>query len=309
MAFRGFGKVLGSPALVLWLFIVNVVVALPAAAVLSESIEESIGRSLVHQNLRDGFDMGWYGEYRAGAKGLEKTFTPTVVGVGAFVNNIESWFDGSLFETYRGLLGLGILYAILWSFFLGGILSRYGEGAGLFRLSEFLSQSATFFFRFVRLAVLSGVLYYLIYRFAGWLFQKIEASTQDVTVEESVFAYVIVGSLLVVFLMTFVNMAFDYAKIATYREHRRSMFLAALKGFGFALSHLGKTLGLYYFLGVAGVLMLAAYFLIAPGPGQSTVAGITFAFLVGQGYLIAKLMLRLTYYAGELSLYDQTASR
>jgi len=145
LAFRGFGKVLGSPGLVLWLWIVNVAVALPAAAVLTESIRDSVGTSLVHQNLRDGFDMGWYGEYSAEAKGIESTFTPTVTGAGAFFNNIEAWFNGDIFETYRGLLGLGILYAVLWSFFVGGILQRYGEGAGLFRLNEFFAEGASYF--------------------------------------------------------------------------------------------------------------------------------------------------------------------
>ena len=304
MALRGLGKVLGSPGLVLWLWIVNVAIALPATAVLTESIRDSVGTSLVHQNLRDGFDMGWYGEYRAQAKGVESSFTPTVTGAGAFLNNIEAWFNGDIFETYRGLLGLGILYAILWSFFVGGILQRYGEGAGLFRLNEFFAECASYFFRFFRLAIISGVFYYLVYRFAGWLFQKMETSTRDMTSEESVFAYVLAGSLFVVFLLTFVNMAFDYAKIATFRENRRSMVLAMLKGFGFVLSNLGKTTTLYYGLGLAGVLMLLVYNIIAPGVGQSSASGVAIAFLIGQAYLVAKLVLRLTFYAGEIVLFD-----
>ena len=303
-ALRGFGKVAGSPGLVLWLWIVNVAMALPAAAVLTESIRDSVGTSLVHQNLRDGFDMGWYGEYSAEARGIESTFTPTVTGAGAFFNNIEAWFNGDIFETYRGLLGLGILYAIMWTFFLGGILQRYGEGAGLFRLNEFFAESASYFFRFLRLAIISGFFYYLVYRFAAWLFVRMETSTQDVTSEEFVFAYVLAGSLLVVFLLTFVNMAFDFAKIATYRENRRSMVLATLKGFGFVLSNLGKTTTLYYGLGLAGVLMLLIYNFIAPGVGQSSASGVAMAFLIGQAYLVAKLVLRLTFYTSEIALFD-----
>ena len=103
-----------------------------------------------------------------------------------------------------------------------------------------MSHGGEYFFRFVRLGVLAGFVYYGIYRFSAWLFRRIERATQDVTVEESVLAYVVVASLGVVFLLTFANMAFDYAKIATYRENRRSMVLAAVKGFGFVLSHLGR---------------------------------------------------------------------
>ena len=132
-AFTGLGKVLGSPSVVLWLWLANVAVALPAAVMLSDSIRDSVGASLVDEKLREGFDMGWYGEYLADAKGIESSFTPTVVGAGAFFNNIEVWFNGNLFEVHPGLLGLGILYALLWSLFLGGVLHRYGEAAGLFR--------------------------------------------------------------------------------------------------------------------------------------------------------------------------------
>jgi len=203
-AFTGLAKVLGSPSVVLWLWLANVCVALPAALILSDSIHDSVGGSLVDEKLREGFDMGWYGEYLANAKGIESSFTPTIVGAGAFFNNIEAWFNGDLFEVHPGLLGFGILYALLWSLFLGGVLHRYGEGAGLFRLGEFLSHGGEHFFRFLRLAVLSGVLYYGIYRFSEWLFRWIERATQDVTVEESVFAYVVMASLLVVLTSTLV---------------------------------------------------------------------------------------------------------
>ncbi len=303
-AFRGLGKVLGSPSVVLCLWLANVVVALPVAAVMAESIRESVGGSLVGDKLRDGFDMGWYGEYQADARGVESTFTPTVVGAGAFFNNIEAWFNGSLFEMHRGLLGLGILFALLWSLCLGGVLQRYGEPGGLFRLSEFLSHGGAYFFRFVRLAVLAAALYYSVYRFSGWLFARIARVTRDVTVEESVFAYVVAGSLFVVFLLTLVNMAFDYAKIATFRENRRSMLLASLKGFGFVLSHPGRAMALYYGLGAVGVAMLFLYHIVAPGPGQSSMIGVAAAFVIAQLYLVAKLVLRLTFYSAQMSLFD-----
>ena len=56
-AFTGLGKVLGTPSVVLWLWLANVVVALPAAMMLSDSIHDSLGASLVDEKLREGFDM------------------------------------------------------------------------------------------------------------------------------------------------------------------------------------------------------------------------------------------------------------
>jgi hypothetical protein len=303
-ALKGLLRVLSSPVLVLWLWLTNFVVALPMAYVMTRSIESSIGGSLVSESLRSGFDMGWFGEYEAQAKGLETSFSPSVTGVGAFLDNWESWFNGNLFVGFPGLVAFGILYSVLWALFLGGILNQLREGAGIFRLSEFLSQGATFFFRFLRLAVLSGLLYYLVYRFSGWLFGWIEQAVRDVTVERTVLAYVLAGALLVGFLLTFVNMAFDYAKIATFRENRRSMLFAAVRGFRFVLTNPFQAAALYYGLGLAGVLLLVAYSGAAPGVGQGSTPTVIIAFLVGQAFLIAKLVLRLTFYAGQTRLYE-----
>lgn len=308
-AFQGFGRVLASPAMVIWLWLVSVVVSIPLAVSMAASIEDSLAESLVHQNLRDGFDMGWYGEFQARAKGIEKTLSPSLVGAGAFLDNIEAWLNGRLFEMLPALVALGCVYALLWAFFIGGILHRYGDGRGLFRLSELLSQGGEFFLRFLRLAVLSGFLYYLVYRFASWLFVRIENAMRDVTVEKEILGYVVAGSLLVGVLLTFINMAFDYAKIATYKENRRSMILAAIKGFQLVLRNPGRTTFLYYGLGFFGLLLLGAYYLVAPGTGQASVPSVVFAFLVGQAYLVSRLVLRLTFYAGQMALYESPGFR
>lgn len=303
-ALRGLGTVLGSPTLVAWLWLVNFVVALPAAFILSQSLSDSIGGSVVGEDLRTGFDMGWFGEYHSRARGIEQTFSPTHTGAGAMFDNLDAWFNGSLFHVPPSLLILGVAYALTWAFFSGGILHRYGEGAGLFRLGEFLSMSAAFSLRFVRLAAIAGVLYYGIYKLAGGLFSAVEERTKDMTAEESVLAYVLAASALVVFLLTFVNMVVDYARIATFRENRRSMVLAMVKGLGFVLSHLGRTAALYYGLGFSGLVVLLLYHGMAPGAMQSTTTGVFLAFVVGQVYLLVKLVLRLTFFASQLVLYD-----
>ena len=304
--FVGLWRAVSSPGMVLLLWLVNVAVTLPAAVIMSDSLESSIGSSLVHEDLAAGFDMDWYGEFRHGASGLDATFSPTVVGAGAFYNNIEGWLYGGLFQLFPGVVALGGLYALVWAFFVGGIFERFSN-SGLFSLSRFFSAGGRFFFRFLRLAVLSGVFYYLVYQLARWLFDRIELWTRDVTVERTVLMCALLGTALVVFLLTLVHAAFDYAKIATFVEDRRSMLLAALRGIRFVLSNPAKTLGFYYSLGIVGVLLLGLYTFVAPGAAQSTVTGVVLAFLIGQAYLVAKLMLRLAFYGGELAIYEDAA--
>ena len=302
--FIGLWRGVETPGMIIWLWLINFAFALPAGVVMAEAIRSSVGASLVHEELANGFDLGWYGEFREEAVGLERTFTPSVVGAGAFYENVEGWLFGGLFRQFPGVVGLGILYALVWALFLGGILDRFSKSEGFFSLSRFLSSGGRFFFRFVRLIVLAGAFYYLVYRFAGWLFQRIDYWTRDVTVEGTVLMYVVMGTAAVVFLLTLVNMAFDYAKIATFVEDRSSMILAALRGFVFVLAHPAKTFGLYYGLGILAIGLLGLYSFAAPGAGQSTMTGVVLAFVVGQAYLVAKLMLRLSFYGGQLALYE-----
>lgn len=304
----GIKSALSSKRLLVWLWLVNFVVALPVAWVMSESLTSSIGASLVHEKLRSGFDLGWFGEFSAAAKGIETTFTPTVLGAGAFYANLEAWFSGEMFKGFPGIVGIGILYALLWAFMLGGILDRFAKPEGGFALSQFFATGGKFFFRFFRLIVLSGALYYSIYRFAGWLFRRIDVATRDVTVEQTVFLWTLLGAAVVVFLLCLVNMVFDYAKIATVLESRRSMLFAAVRGLGFVVSHPRRALGFYFGMGIVGVVLLAIYAWVAPGAGQSTTTGILLAFLMGQLFLAVKLGLRLAFFGGQMAIYN-AASR
>jgi hypothetical protein len=139
---------------------------------------------------------------------------------------------------------------------------------------------------------------------AGWLFERVEQATLDVTVERTVFLYTVLVAVVVAFLLTLVNMCFDYAKIITFKEDRRSMLIAALRGIGFVFSHPLKTMGLYYTLIALGAVLLGFYASIAPGANQSTTTGVVGAFLIGQLALVVKLMLRLWFYAGQMSFYE-----
>ena len=84
------------------------------------------------------------------------------------------------------------------------------------------------------------------------------------------------------------------------------MILAAVKGFRLVLGNLGRTMFLYYGLGLFGLVLLGAYYVVSPGSGQASVPSVVFAFLVGQAYLVAKLLLRLTFYAGQMALYESS---
>jgi hypothetical protein len=298
----GLRRVSASPKLILLLWLVNFAVAIPLTMVMSDQIESSIGASLVHEKLRAGFDIDWYEEFADAANDLGKTFSPAVIGVGPFLGNLEAWLDGSLFTGYTGL---GIGYMVLWAFLLGGVLDRFAHAQENLTAERFFSASGRYFLRFLLLMVFSGVLYFVVLTLISpSLFSAIASATRDTTVERTVFfltagAYVIVALLLAV-----VNMAFDYAKISTVLRDHRNMLVAAGHGFRFILAHPAKTFGLYLALGIAALAFLGLYALIAPGANQASAAGVIAAFVVGQIFLVVKLITRLTFFGGQMALYE-----
>ena len=284
---------------VLLLWAVNLAVALPFAAAVAGEIRGSLGHSRVHRDLLAGFDAGWHGELQAEAGALGKTFGPELLGAGAFFENLERWWRGDLFSVPPALVVAGLLHAAAWAFLLGGVLERLarpGGGAGFF------AACGRHAFRFLRLTLLSGVLYYLIYRLARAGFGAIEEASRDVTSERTVLLWVLAGAALTVLLLALVRVVFDYAKIAIVTHGRRSALAAAWAGARFVASRPFATLGLYAAFALLGALLLALYALLPPFAGVATWPTVILAFLVAQLALAAKIALRLALLGAEAAL-------
>jgi hypothetical protein len=300
---QGLRRALRSPFILLWLWLLNAVVALPAAVWIAGSLHESIGESRVAENLRTGFDLQWYGEYKAQAAAVETSFSPTVNRAGAFLDNLEGWLSGRLFTNVPELVVLGAIYALLWALMLGGVLARYtapddNRGAG-----AFFRNGGRFFFRFFRLAVLAAASYAAIYLAQHHWSERLVETTRDITAELGVLGRYLTVWVPVALLLVLVRVIFDYAKIATVVDDRRSMLLAALRGAGFVVLHPLRTLGLCFAWLVVGALVLTVYAFVAPGASVATPATVAIAFAIGQAFLMSRLLIRLSLLAGETELY------
>jgi hypothetical protein len=297
---RGVSTVLGQKRFILVAWLANVALALPASWLMKDALEKSIGASLVHENLRRGFDLAWFSEFEANARGLETTFGPSLSGAGPFYGNAEGWVTGQMFANLPGLVALGIVHALVWMFLLAGVLDAYVRPD-----RDLLASGGRYFLRFLQLAAVSAVFYFLVYSLARWLFQTLHRLSRDVTVERTVLAYALAAAVVVALLLAFVNMVFDYAKIAlVVRENGGA--LPALRD---ALRFIRlRALLLYLVLACIGIGLLAVFAVASPGGRQSSAAGVVFAFVVGQIFLVAKLCLRLTFYGSQAALYSSQSA-
>lgn len=300
----GFRRALGSPLLIVAAWLLTVTVALPVTVVVGNSLQQSFGRTLAAEPMAEGFDNTWYGEYRGSAKGIEQSFDPTLGGPGGVLANLESWVRGSTFQQFAGLTGVALLFVLLWAVFAGGALERYAYPDGPRGVTAILASGGRYWGRFVRLALLSGVVYYGVYRLHRWVMSLLERRLVDVTEETRAMWATLAVYAGTALLLVFVRACFDYAKIAIVIEDRRSALLSAVRGTLFVVLHPVSALGVVVLIGLVAAVPLALYTWARPSMVTPGWGGVIYAILLGQAWILARLTLRLSLLGAQTSLYQ-----
>jgi hypothetical protein len=304
-AFRdGWGRVLRAPVILLGVFVVTLLFAVPSGRVVEQSIAESLGNSLDAQSMASGVNSEWWDRFGESATGIDRTFTPTIIGFGAVLQNLSGFLDNG--AAPLAVVGLAAAYLLAWLFLVGGILDRYARMRPL-RTQAFFSACGVFFVRFLRLAVIAALGYLFLFGVVhGWLFEQFYRwATRDLTVERT--AFVIRVMLYAVFLglLFFWNVVIDYAKVRAVVEDRRSMLGAMLASWRFVVGHPMKVGSLYLLNGAAFLLVIAGYALVAPGAAGGATR-VWMGFVIGEVYLLARLAVKLAFYASETALFQRS---
>jgi hypothetical protein len=299
----GIRRVNAAPAILAGVALVTLVLALPLGLTLRGLLSAHLGSSLAAETAATGVNQDWWEEFKAQASGIGSTFDQTIIGFAAVLDNVSAVLDARVRSPI--LAGVSAVYLVLWAFLAGGVLDRYARGRPT-RSHGFFGASGVFFFRFLRLAVVMGLVYYLLFAYVHhWLFDRLyEYVTHDLAVERTALAwrfalYAVFGALLVV-----TTMVFDYAKIRAVVEDRRSMIGAFSAAVRFVRRHPVSTLALYLMNGLCFVLVVALYWLIAPGAG-TTGLSMWAAFAIGQLYLLARIWVKLLFLASQTAFFQR----
>ncbi len=302
--FRGLTQSLSYPSLLFLLWFATLLVALPGALLISETIRQDLGDSLAQEGLRDGFDMDWYSEFEGRQSGLAQTFEPSkLIAAGPFLDNAEAWLSGRLFRKRPALLGLAAIYGLLWTLLAGGVLDRFARPSQFWTFGHILESCGRFAGRMIRLALLGAPLYYVVFRFAGWLLGRVAASSPQATSETPLLLATVFASAAIAAILIAVRTILDYSKIILVTEERASALGAFVSGARFVARHPIKTAGIQLGFLLLGLLPVAMYHYFGPGTGQSTVFSIVLAFLAGQMVLLSRIYLRLGLLSGQMAAY------
>ena len=300
----GLTRVRRAPAVLAGVFALTLLSAMPLAIVMRGTLASHLGNSLAAGAAADAVNYDWWQEFSSQASGLSTTFTPAIIGFAATLDSASSVFDA------RGVIapiaGALASYLLAWVFVSGGILDRYARQRST-HAHGFFAACGVFFWRFLRLALIAGLIYWALFTYVHrWLLDDAyERLIVDVSAERVAFfwrfsLYALFGAALAA-----VNVVMDYTKIRLVVEDRRSVVGALSASLGFLARHPGRVLGVYAVNSTVLLVLIAVWAVLAPGVGGAGVS-MWLAFAATQGYLLARLALKLQFMASQTALFQRS---
>ena len=300
----GWRRVFTAPTLLLGLWLVALLGALPAAWTMKTAITEHVGSSLVASRIAAVPDEGWWGEFLAHARGAALTLQPDIIGAAAPVSNLSQFLDApGVPRSLVATVGLGLL---AWFFLTGGVIDRYARGRRL-GSRVFFGACGVFFFRFLRLGLLAGLAYALLLGpVHEWLFETAYPwMTREISVERTAFLWRVTFYAIWLAPVLLVNLVVDYAKVRAVVEDRHSVIGAVVAAARFIIRHPAAVAAVYAANAAIAAVVLLAYILIAPD-GRGGDWRLLVALAVGGAYLLARLAVRLAFLTSAMALLERT---
>ena len=300
--FAGWRRVAGAPALPVLLLLATMAVTLPAAIAVRVALDRHLDDSTAAARVVDRPDFGWWEEFTGDGSGLEGTVWPTIIGAAAPVSTYSDLLDGhGPPMTVLGPLAGGLL---VWLFLSGGVLERYARRRRL-GTRHFFGACGVYTFRFVRLTVLTGIVYLFWLGPAHvFLFDVVYAAvTREVSVERTAFIWRVLLYLVWVLPLAAINLVVDYAKVRAVLEDRHSMIGALVAAVRFVKRY-PMPAGLLYLANVlVAAVVLLAYGVVAPGArgGDWRLLAV---MAMGLVYLLARCATRLAFWASAMALVE-----
>jgi hypothetical protein len=293
--------VAAAPAVLASVFAVSFLVAVPAAVIVRDQLESHLGRSLMAHEAAEGVNYDWWQEFSSQASGLGSTFSPSIIGFAASLDNLSSVIDAQ--GEVAPIVFVVAAYIAVWLFLSGGIIDRYARQRPT-HAHGFFSVSGVFFFRFVRIGLVAGVAYWFLFGSVhGWLADLYTRVTRGLDAEPSAIVWRLALYALFGVLVVGTNIVIDFAKVRMVVEDRRSAIGALLAALGFIWRRPGRALGLYAANSVTFLTLLAVWWMLAPRAGGAG-ASVWIGFGVSQLYLLARLFLKLQFMASETALFQ-----
>ena len=295
----GIRRVNDAPAILIGVWLLIFGVSVPLALAMRGMVAQPSGGSAGGGDAATGVNNHWMQEFTDQATGIGVRLNPTIIGFEAVLDNV-----GRLVDNARRPIGIvGACYIVVWLFLAGGIIDRYARDRPT-RAHGFFAVSGVFFFRFLRLAVVMWIVYGFLFSYLRpWLFDDFYARMiRDVVAGRlALFTRAALYGVFGAVLAT-CNVIFDYTQIRAVVEDRRSMVASMAAAMRFVGAHSPAVVFLYLADVMLFVVVIVLYTNV--GPGEGSAAPPMWPFVSGQLYVLARLWVKLVFWASETALFQ-----
>lgn len=278
---KAFGTTAGQGRLALRLWAINLLFSLLVAAPFALAIQGQAAHSLAADSLLARMDVDWLTDLGTRFQGA----APLVMGL---------------------LLAALLLYLLLAVFLNGGVIGGLLRPGARPTLAEFFHDGGLYFWRFLRLFLLSIPVYLL---FVGLLHGLVAGLLKALTQEAASEWPLVVANglrlLALVLLLGIVSMFFDYAKIGLAAGNRRSVLREAWRTLKLVGRRFLKAWGLFLLAGLVFVALTLLYLEVARLLPKGTPLLLIAVFLWQQLFVLGRQFSRILFFASEIELYKE----
>jgi hypothetical protein len=270
----GIARASRRPRLLLILWVINVLFALLIAGPFFALFSSDLGHSLLGRNLQ-ALDFIWLGD---------------------LIFRYQDVAPAALAAVAIPV----VLYALVYVFLNGGIIGRLLDGEGRTTLQSFFSDCGRYFWRFVRLFLVSLLFYALAF---GVVLEAVAALLKPISekalTEWPDFWISAFHSVAALLFLSLVHMIFDYARIRVVAEDDRQVLRALIAALRFVGRRFFRAWFLYLLVAAGFVAGTAVYALAGQAVPPEGLAWTGLAILWGQAFIVFRLWTKMAFFSAQ----------
>jgi len=275
---NGMGTTVRKPRLLVILYAVNLVFAVFVVLPLLVIIQADLGASLWGSSVRP-VDLMWIGE--AALKHME-----------------------ALPALLAAAVAGGVLYLVLHIFLYGGLVGRLLDREGPSRLAAFAGDCGRYFWRFVRLFLMSLLFYVLT---LGVFMQLVSALfgplNENAVTEWLPLVLSNVHFLIALLLLSIVHMIVDYARIAIVADEEKRVLRALRHALTFLRKRFFRAWAIYLLIVALTVAGSVLFHAVLGRLGAAGLAPVVAGLVWMQIYIIFRIWVRTLFVAAQAEFY------
>ncbi|MBF8294122.1 MAG: hypothetical protein HW389_667 [Bacteroidetes bacterium] len=276
----GIRRATSEPRMVLALYVVNLLMALPLAMAFRAVLVSGFGASMAPVELMRGLD-----------------FTVFVDFMNVHVEEVSA--------VLRQISWAIALFMLINSFLAGGILAVLRNEHDKYSISEFFAGCGKYFGRFLRLFFVFAIVLVVLVLIMTFILAMLSKLFIDDSTSEVTYIVLTIVQIKLFFLpVMLLLMIADYSKISIVVNDGRKVLKAAWQSTKFVFSHFFRTFGLELLMLLVPIALFAIYVLLDLAIGMTTDLTIIVMLIIQQLFMVSRAWSKVFFFAGEMSLYQ-----